>query len=644
MADTGLDLSLLCEINRKKLVHILEEIHGTMDFVVDSDLMKPLDTYIQGASTLRRHGVKKIFKLSRETPAFGEKQRCFLTRPNLTKVKWFCDQARASVDSDRPGVYHLILSPRNTHAIQTLLEEEGLFGQVIVWELNPGLLTLDRDVFSIEIAELFRECFLEGDQVHLQPLARALCELQQIFGKIPNVFGHGRFAAKVRSMCDVMWADFNASKSRRVEIGSLFIFDRDVDYPAVLLTQLTYGGLLDEVFGVTCNVLEFKPDDQTAVKMVLSSENKVYSSLADLHFSSVGPSLAKMVRELTSKQASKDLSVQEMKRLVKEELKEMQAERKRVSDHVAASEIITKRKGSDFQSQLAAEHAFVEGADVRDAVNLLNCVICFKSDPLIPLRLLSLYSFCNNGLNSRDYRAFKTSYLHAFGFEKLKAFHNLKKLGLVTENNEPTNVMNLALGRGSGFRLMAKKLGLIPPETTNVDTNEPSYVFGGGYVPVTVKIVSEVLRNGKLGDELKWCPGESFSASGSVSELPASSGDASRVAVICFVGGVTFAEISAFRLLGRKLGKRFIIVTTGIINGNELMKTLGLFNFQSLLVIVLLLICTCTYIRGIWASLLDRNQTGLLGTFWKCARIGERKSPYVALCCFAMAATVLFWS
>lgn len=33
-----------------------------------------------------------------------------------------------------------------------------------------------------------------------------------------------------------------------------------------------------------------------------------------------------------------------------------------------------------------------------------------------------------------------------------------------------------------------------------------------------------------------------------------------------------------------------------------------------------------------------------LGTFWKLARIGERKSPYVSFCCIAMAFSILFWT
>ncbi|CAB1319393.1 unnamed protein product, partial [Coregonus sp. 'balchen'] len=49
----------------------------------------------------------------------------------------------------------------------------------------------------------------------------------------------------------------------------------------------------------------------------------------------------------------------------------------------------------------------------------------------------------------------------------------------------------------------------------------------------------------------------------------------------------------------------------------------AIFNFQSLLTVILLLICTCAYIRALAPSLLDKNKSGILGIFWKCARIGE---------------------
>ncbi|KAI8599951.1 transmembrane protein 167A, partial [Dissophora ornata] len=66
----------------------------------------------------------------------------------------------------------------------------------------------------------------------------------------------------------------------------------------------------------------------------------------------------------------------------------------------------------------------------------------------------------------------------------------------------------------------------------------------------------------------------------------------------------------------------------------------ALFNFQSLLMVILLVICTCSYIQS-QTNLLDRNKTGVLGIFWKAARIGERLSPYVSLACLFMGFSLL---
>ncbi|QDS76345.1 hypothetical protein FKW77_002864 [Venturia effusa] len=70
----------------------------------------------------------------------------------------------------------------------------------------------------------------------------------------------------------------------------------------------------------------------------------------------------------------------------------------------------------------------------------------------------------------------------------------------------------------------------------------------------------------------------------------------------------------------------------------------AIFNFQSLLLAILLLICTSTYIHSIVPGFMDRNKDGLFGIFWKCARIGERLSPYVSLACIGMAISVFFYS
>ncbi|XP_047587070.1 protein kish-A-like [Lutra lutra] len=65
-------------------------------------------------------------------------------------------------------------------------------------------------------------------------------------------------------------------------------------------------------------------------------------------------------------------------------------------------------------------------------------------------------------------------------------------------------------------------------------------------------------------------------------------------------------------------------------------------NFQRLLTVILQLMWTCTNIRSLAPSPLDRNKTGLFDIFWKCAQTGEQKSFCVAVCCIVMAFSILF--
>jgi hypothetical protein len=40
-------------------------------------------------------------------------------------------------------------------------------------------------------------------------------------------------------------------------------------------------------------------------------------------------------------------------------------------------------------------------------------------------------------------------------------------------------------------------------------------------------------------------------------------------------------------------------------------------------------------------NLTDHDDSSVMGIFWKCARIGERLSPYISICCLLMAVSAL---
>ncbi|KAJ0104901.1 hypothetical protein Patl1_17479 [Pistacia atlantica] len=82
----------------------------------------------------------------------------------------------------------------------------------------------------------------------------------------------------------------------------------------------------------------------------------------------------------------------------------------------------------------------------------------------------------------------------------------------------------------------------------------------------------------------------------------------------------------------------------------------ALFNFHSFLTVVLLVICTCTFVKMQFPTILEQK-TGFpscpsygvfscgrfRGFFWKAARIGERLSPWVAAGCLTMGVSILFF-
>ena len=69
----------------------------------------------------------------------------------------------------------------------------------------------------------------------------------------------------------------------------------------------------------------------------------------------------------------------------------------------------------------------------------------------------------------------------------------------------------------------------------------------------------------------------------------------------------------------------------------------ALFNFQSLITVVLLSICTATYLRPRFPSFIDSKKPGFVGLFGRFAVIGERLSPWISVSCFIMAIVTIFF-
>lgn len=131
------------------------------------------------------------------------------------------------------------------------------------------------------------------------------------------------------------------------------------------------------------------------------------------------------------------------------------------------------------------------------------------------------------------------------------------------------------------YKTIVKKLALVPDlkegESYNFQNpKDASFVFGGSYVPMVVPILELYIPANESGlneECIKVIPGERCEISNKITNVRGAS-PSREALIVFFVGGVTFAEVTAIRFWARKRGLKVLIATTGIINGNTLMKQL----------------------------------------------------------------------
>uniref|UniRef100_A0AAR2J8A8 Vacuolar protein sorting-associated protein 33B n=1 Tax=Pygocentrus nattereri TaxID=42514 RepID=A0AAR2J8A8_PYGNA len=586
------DFSLLKRLARDQLIYLLEQLPGKKDLFIDADLMSLLDR-IANVTTLKQHEVDKLYKVELKPIVSTSDQLCFLIRPRIQTVKWIADIVNSDKASGRFRRYKIIFTPQKFYACETVLEEQGVYGDVTTDEWAFYLLPLDDDIISLELPEFFRDNFLEGDQRWVTTAGSALRLVYSLYGPFSKVYGIGRCAKMVYES----WRDQvedGEQKARQPEIGNVFLIDRDVDFVTPLCSQVVYEGLVDDIFRIKCGSVEFGPEvtsSDKSLKVMVNSQDKVFNEIRNEHFSNVFGFLSQKARNLqTAYDKRRGMDIQQMKTFVSEELKGLKQEHRLLSLHIGASECIMKKKTKqDFQELLKTEHSLLEGFEVRECISFIEEHINRQISMIDSLRLLCLLSITENG------ESYKTS---SYGIEHLLTFANLKQIGLLVEQQpgETLTVMESKVGKlvndktagkltdafsslakKSNFRALSKRLVLIPKSGEEYDLRVPrdmAYIFSGAYIPLSCKLIEQVLeRDGWTGLEevTRMLNGHEFAVTVDQTQIKT---DPQRIILVMFLGGCTYSEISALRFLGREKGYKFIVLTTAITNSARLLEAL----------------------------------------------------------------------
>ncbi|XP_069758331.1 vacuolar protein sorting-associated protein 33B [Narcine bancroftii] len=524
------DFGVLKQLARDQLIYLLEQLPGKKDLFIESDLMNPLDR-IANVTILKKHDVDKLYKLENKLIQGVNDQLCFLIRPRISSVKQIAEIVNADKGEGRRHKYKIIFTPQKFYMCETVLEEEGIFGDVTFDEWDFYLLPLDNDLISMELPEFFRDYFLEGDHRWLCTVAKALQLLHSLFGPFSKTYGIGRCAKMTRWLWKEIAEDAESEMKQEADIGRVFFIDRDVDYVTPMCSQVVYEGLVDDVFRIKCGSVDFGSEvtsSDKSVKVLLNSQDKVFKEIRNEHFTNVFGFLSQKARKLQKEYDKRQgMNIQQMKDFVSQELKSLKQEHRLLSLHIGACESIMKKKTKqDFQELLKSEHALLEGFEIRESISCIEEHINRQISPYESLRLMCLLSLTESGLISKDYRSLKTQYLQSYGYEHMLTFANLKQIGMLTEQ-QPGEVLTVvestmgklvtdkavgkltdafsSLARKSHFRAFSKRLNLIPRSEEEYDLKFPrdmAYVFSGAYVPLSCKIIEQVLeRDGWTGME-----------------------------------------------------------------------------------------------------------------------------------------------
>ena len=389
------------------------------------------------------------------------------------------------------------------------------------------------------------------------------------------------------------------------------MFDRDADFVTPLLTQLTYEGSIDEHFTIQAGVVELpeqlvadNKQQKSSGKVMLNSKDSVFESIRHKHFAGVAAQLVRKAKEIqTEKESSKGMTPAQMKVFVADRLKVLQAQQNSISLHLSICEAITKATRRDFDTQLTTEHGLVTGAtSVSDAKQYFeDC--CARQLPLSQcLRLLCLISQTQNtGLTQKELETLSGQVVAACGHRHLVTLLELREAGLLCVDEEEVSALqrpqDIAIKglrhaastlissrhqNTSSWRSLSKMLKLIPDPEEVIELHNPnhlSYVFNGAYTPVIPQLVSLCLTKGvaHVTDAFRLLPGNTI-LEGFPSDLGVSAPSASvssSVVIVLVLGGVTFIEIAALKLLGIRTGNRIIVASTGTLTGNKLITTVA---------------------------------------------------------------------
>lgn len=203
-------------------------------------------------------------------------------------------------------------------------------------------------------------------------------------------------------------------------------------------------------------------------------------------------------------------------------------------------------------------------------MELFESLICRQEDPWTMLQLVCLWSITSGGLPSKLLADFRTRFLHAYGHEYVPVLFNLQLYGLLTDQSagpsSPVPKIHLP-----NFAQSAKVLNLCPKAGDKAAGC--SYVFSDSYTPLVCRILELLVTEGWPTALLQKALGAEVPIVSNADGIPKPDNRIRKAILVCFLGGVCYAEVAALRRFAQDHSFRVIVLATHIIKREQFLKS-----------------------------------------------------------------------
>ena len=568
-----IDLSIFKDQIRESLLNILNSLpKKEKTLILEKSCLSKLN-YLTSRENLKELQVRNdILFLNTSSFIFDCPIIIYIITPNIenmkiiekhieTNMKGFDTKVSGEINEKEKDIdkYHLIFIPKISGECYNFINNSKYKQYYNTHILNIDIYQLDNEVLSLEDNDAFRDIYLSNNLNSISALSRAIIKYETIFGKIKYKYSKGFYAKKLVEMLNREEEQINKNSiNKEDETLACFIFDRNIDMVTPMCTNWIYEGVLDDFIGIDFNnmkvdakILE-KESKSDTIKIDLSSNDKFYTKLKDYNLGKIRNIFPERFAQFNKEN--------------KEKLtKEKKMEKASLNNHMSLLEFINKNHVKPiYKFYYNFEKSLLKGELNYKFFDFIDDEMSKKADKYNLLRMICLENAIHSGIKNKLLEQIKKDFINIYGFEYLFLLHNLEKVGLIK-----------VLDGQNFYNEANKKLQLIYGSVNLNEPNDIAYAYIG-YAPITIRLIEKGIAQGGWGsikDILKKIPGES-SYPTDESEIFGNNIDKQFILVV-FIGGMTYGELAAIRLLNKKnRNKKFIIITTGIINSKKIFKSL----------------------------------------------------------------------